>query len=203
MTGTTTPTTTTTQNPLAVLLRRRGALAALVVAAGVLAVTLAQTVAGSIVTTATSFGFGGGPDFILGIWSLTVVGAALVEVPFAIGVFLSLWLLAPIAAELRIGHVITRSLLAAGAGAVLVLVFQVIAALVRGVAMSRGIFGGSFPFSDLASSNVGQQMLSSVQTAAAQFIALAPVVVLVGIFLWLWLERHPVKHSVSGMIDEV
>lgn len=192
----------TEQSSLVRLVKRRGALAAAVIAVGVLAFILVQGVLRGVISTLFSLGM---PDFVYvgAIWSGVVASATLVELPFAVGVFLCLWLIAPVAAELRLGHVITRSVLAAGAGAVLVLVVQGIQALVMGIWVGGGLFGASFPFSGFSGNDMGHRMGFAMQTAAGSFIDLVPLVVLAGVFLWMWLERHPVSHRVSGMLDEV
>ncbi|TQL47784.1 hypothetical protein FB562_0854 [Homoserinimonas aerilata] len=192
----------TEQSSLVRLVKRRGALAAAVIAVGVLAVIVVQGVLRGVTSTLFSLGM---PDlgYVGTIWSDVTTSVALVEFPFAIGVFLCLWLVAPVAAELRLAHVITRSVLAAGAGAVLVLVVQGFQALVVGIWVGGGLFGASFPFSGFSGSDIGYRLGFAMQTAVGSFIDLVPLVVLAGVFLWMWLERHPVSHQVSGMLDEV
>jgi len=127
------------------LVKRRGSLAALVTAGGVVVVVLAQRVVegvvGMIVGSVSYEGTGFG-DILGWVWGGIATSLLAVVVPFAVGVALSLWLLAPISPELRLAHVITRTLLAASAGAVLVLVRRrAVRILDAGPVVRRGVAG--------------------------------------------------------------
>jgi hypothetical protein len=94
--------------------------------------------------------------------------------PFAIGVFLSFWQIAPVAPQLRMAHVVTRALLAAVVGAVASLVLGFIVAVVLNVA---GTSGQILAASDLAS--------------------------IAALLLWGRLQSHPPKTAPAGALDEV
>ena len=134
-----------------------------------------------------------------GLWAF-VLGS----LPFVIGVFLSLWLLAPIAAELHIAHVITRSLLAVAAGAVVVFLVYLSGGLLSQVSSSEGmVFGWAYAVFGSLVSTFGSALSNAVYGALGTAINLIPLTVLAGVLLWVWLRGHPAKHPVAGLIDEV
>jgi hypothetical protein len=116
--------------------------------------------------------------------------------PFAIGVFLSFWQLAPIAPKLRLAHVVTRSLLATLIGGVLLwAVFVVAQAIADLVAPTGGVLHAFDGF--------GQDMLIALLRSLSALVGYLPSVALAGILLWGWLQRHPHAKRVHGMLDEV
>jgi hypothetical protein len=117
--------------------------------------------------------------------------------PFVIGYFLGLWLVAPIAEELRVGHVITRAVLATGIGATL----WFIAVAVAGVILVMVPSLGDLAISGFAS--VPVQLGYALEDALSGFIGLLPLGVLSGVLLWLWRKDHAPRHPLSGLIDEV
>ncbi len=183
---------------LTTLARTRGRLPALITAALVAAVILLQSVLGALAGWATSFfyelaSFGSaslsemvGPQF-----TEVFEQFARVTLPFALGVFISLWLIAPLAGALSLRFVITRGLLASAAGAVLVFVVSV---FVDVVTMARYVFD----IRGFAHSGV-----IAVSTAVNVFIYTTPIVFLAAVLLWLWLREHPREYEVAGLIDEV
>jgi hypothetical protein len=123
----------------------------------------------------------------------TAVGSSL---PFAIGVFLAFWQLAPIAPQLRMAHVVTRALLAAVVGAVLSgLVTWVADAVQRLTGVSAGQY------------TVGRALLDAAQNTLPDALTLLLngliVVPLAALLLWGWLVAHPPKRQVGGALDEV
>jgi hypothetical protein len=180
------------------LARKRGRLPALVTAGLIAALLLVQSVlgalfgwVGSTLYQGVSFGAAGfselvGPQF-------TQVGDhfARVTVPFAIGVFVSLWLIAPLAEQLTLPFVITRGLLASAAGAVLVFVVSL---FIDAVSMIRYVF-------DIR--GLGHSGVIAVGTAIDVVIYTTPIVILGAVLLWLWLREHPRDYEVSGLIDEL
>lgn len=191
---------------LMTMLRRRGSLAALVTAVGVAAVILAQRVLegviGSVAGTVTSEGTGLG-DVLAWVWSGVATSLLVIVVPFAVGVALSLWLLAPIAPELRLAHVITRTLLATGVGAFLVLVVRGLTVLVESFRWGDSMFGFSMPGLSVDGESLASHWVWVVQSAVMSFVSYSPIVVLAGVLLWIWFASHPLKHPVAGMLDEV
>jgi hypothetical protein len=179
------------------LARTRGRLPALVTALVVAAVILVQSVLGSIVGWVSSalyerVSFGARafeftpwqPSFILDPF-LTVT------LPFALGVFLSLWLIAPLAAQLTVRFVITRGLLASVAGGVVVLVVALVIATVTQVQYVFDIRG------------MAHSVVIALTTGVNTVIYTTPVVLLAAVLLWLWLRDHPREYEVSGLIDEL
>lgn len=130
-----------------------------------------------------------------------LLSGAQVGIPFGIGMFLSLWIVAPIAEELRVGHVISRSVLAAGIGSTLVFVSLGLGAIFGAITIPGTFFGNSFPLDafdqTLALSGLG----FALTNALATFITNLPLGVLGGVLLWTWRKSHPPEHPLSGLID--
>ncbi|CAN5376325.1 hypothetical protein BH09ACT4_BH09ACT4_22260 [soil metagenome] len=113
--------------------------------------------------------------------------------PFAIGVVLSFWQLAPVVPQLRMAHVVTRSLLAAVVGAVATFLIGVLVALFVG---ADAILGN--PHKTLAAS-VHQVLPGALSLLIAGLV----VVPLAALLLWGWLQAHPPKRTAAGVLDEV
>ncbi len=126
------------------------------------------------------------------------------SLPFALGVFLSLWLVAPVAGELRIKQVISRSLLAVVIGAAVYFVVQFAFAVIGQWSDSDGRVFGFFVggFRSLERS-LDQAPLDAIYIAFSQAIALLPLTVLAGVLTWVWLQKHPHTLQASVPIDEV
>lgn len=173
-------------------LTRPGAGSALLAALGVYLVLAGQSLLTTVVFIVTDPSYGGDAGRYLGLILPATLPVALGgPVPFAIGVFLGFWQIAPVAPQLRMAHVVTRALLAAviGAGAALVIGF-VVALVVR----------------------LAQTPLDAVIPEAVQFALPAAlnilvqglvVVPLAALLLWGWLQSHPPKRAPSGALDEV
>ena len=180
------------------LIRRRGALAALVAASLVAAMIIVQLIAIAAVA-------GIGP--IASGSTQAIPGA--VEffvrdfVALCVGVFLSLWVIAPIAPELHIGHVITRSSLAAGVGGVVLLIVLFSIGLVSLATVGHGVAGAQSSGIYFDAGSIGVMATASLVAAVTAFIQAIPFTVLAGVLVWNWLQRHPSRHAVSGMLDEV
>ena len=184
------------------VVHQRGVVVALVTGAAVLAALVVQAVLAGV------FGFigvwmsGQGARFG-GLPADSVGRAALTYLPFAIGVFLALWFVAPIAADLRLFHVLTRGLLVAAIGGGLAIVVAIIGALF-------GAFNYSAGFSSNIVANLGYDFGSvvsgigaAISTGLTLFVNALPLVLLACVLLWIWLERHPRNHQVAGIVDEV
>ncbi|HOT33717.1 MAG TPA: hypothetical protein PLW15_04615, partial [Rhodoglobus sp.] len=109
------------------MLRTRGALVAAITA---LAVGL-TLVAGHLLLTVIAME----PFDRAGYVLLTSV------LPFTIGYFLALWVVAPITEQLGIGHVITRAVLATGIGATLWFVVLGLTGVVTAVSATSDVLG--------------------------------------------------------------
>ena len=182
------------------LFGRRGVLAAAAVALMVLGVQIVQNILSTLLYLDLYIRQVNQPEWLfVGLW-----GFVLSSLPFVIGVFLSLWLLAPIAAELHIGHVITRSLLAVAVGTAVVFLVHLFGGLLGQISSSEGmVFGWAAAVFGSVVSTFGSALSNAVHNALGLAINLAPLTVLAGVLLWVWLRSHPAKHPVAGLIDEV
>ncbi len=185
------------------LAKRRGRLPALVTALGVLALLFVQDFLASLVNYLGSLGYLGidrardensgsydvGTDWV-SVWLVDDLLHYLL--PFALGVFVALWLLAPISDELTTRFVITRAGLAALAGSIVVILVNLVVGLVGSLS------GGGFDSTLLLQSVVG-----AFTTGLGIFIFKTPVVMFAGVLLWLWLRDHPREYAVAGLIDEL
>jgi hypothetical protein len=178
------------------VLRKRGALPAALTALGVGVVLVVTQVLQVLVTW-----IGRDPATTLGVFGSLQLNFFVSILPVIVGVFLSLWIIAPIAPELRLGHVITRAILAAGIGCALTFLVAVLlsVAVQFGQAVPNA-FAGSIT---VDARGIFEGIIRSFGSALAQFIGLIPLVVLAGILEWLWLEQHPRQHEVSGLVDDV
>jgi hypothetical protein len=122
--------------------------------------------------------------------------------PFGVGVFLSLWILAPVAAELSLGFVVTRSVLAAVVGAI-VLFLTTICLGIPGLVAPGSVFWLRADGISLDFVPVGRTILQSLTFSLLFFVDGVAIVVLGAIFQWNWLKRHPPAFGVAGLIDEV
>jgi len=176
------------------VVRQRGFLVALAAAALVLAVLVVQSLLTFFVA---QLGYSGGGSLRdLPWWSVYGRQVVTVSVPFSVGVLLGFWFIAPVAAELRLAHVITRSLLAALAGAVLVFLTTTV---VEAVATVQGLMDQG------ALSRLGAETMRTPAVgpplAAPEVGSATPLVILAGILLWNWVERHPSRHPIAGIVD--
>lgn len=179
------------------MLRTRGAAAAGVTALAVgLALAVGQLLLQLISLIAPYSYFGWFSYYPLPIFAdAALVTSLLVGVlPFTLGYFLSLWVIAPITGELRVGHVITRAILATGIGSTMTFIALGLAGSVIASLTDAG--GASAPL-------VATQLGYALQTALGAFVTLVPLGVLAGVFLWLWRAAHPAPHHIGGLIDEV
>ena len=183
---------------LTTLARKRGRLPALVTAALVAALILVQSFLASLVGWVinllyvwASFGVAAFDEFIGWEPSQIVEPFLSVTLPFAIGVFVSLWLIAPLAEQLTLPFVFTRGLLASAAGALLVFVVSLVISVVTQIGYGFDIRG------------FGHAVIMDIGTTANVFIFTTPIVLFAAVLLWLWLRAHPREYEVSGLIDEV
>jgi hypothetical protein len=179
------------------MLRTRGAAVAGVTALGVgLTLVVGRLLLGLISLISPDIVFYGSsftPMPVLAYPAFT--NALLLEVlPFTLGYFLSLWIIAPITGELRVGHVITRAILATGVGSTLLFVALGLAGSVIASVTDPG--GAS-------ASLIATQLGYALQAALTTFVTVLPLGVLAGVFLWLWRSAHPAPHHIGGLIDEV
>jgi hypothetical protein len=155
---------------------RTAGAAAAIVAAVLVAQSILRAIVGVISNVAYSAGSINGYDLQ---YSLNPLGEGFITfatsvVPSALGVFLAFWVLVPLTADLRIGRVVLRSLVAAAVAAVLTCLFTGVYAF--GDAIVRG---GDFFYA----------VFGTVQTTFYAFISVTPLVLLVGVLVWLWLAK--------------
>ena len=181
------------------LARTRGALAAFVTALGVAGYLVVKDVlstALSLVGLPAEYVGENGP-----VW-LTYVGYGFLTmvVPFILGYFLSLWIVAPLAEPLGLGHVIARSVLAVGIGSTLAFVVRSTAEVIGSVSVGGSLFGNSFPGIDFGP-GIPFHLGVALQGTVVQFLAVLPLGVLAGILLWHWRRAHPPEYHVEGLVD--
>ncbi len=134
----------------------------------------------------------------LQIWAGQLVDSLTGPLPFAVGVFLCFWQLAPIAPVLRLAHVVTRSVLAALLGAAAMWIVFVIVQLGSDIAAAPFSFHAQRVFGSLGADAVG-----FLFSAVGAMVGYLPSVALAAILLWGWLQRHPPARPVHGALDEV
>lgn len=164
------------------MLRTRGALVAAITALAVGLVLLAARALMLVIAFDTFAGF----------WAIALTSI----LPFTVGYFLGLWVVAPITEELRIGHVITRAILATGIGATLwFAVLGIVGVYIALTTMPVVLDISAAPY--VVSTPLGV----ALQNALAGFITLLPLGVLGGVLLWQWRTANPAEHHIEGLID--
>jgi len=177
---------------------------AVVSSALLLAAIVLQQLLLTLLTTLPTLGLdAAGSAIVEDIWIQAAHFALGGVLPFVGGTFVSLWLIAPIAPELRLAHAITRSILAAAVGAVVVVIVTFVMALATAWGLGLPISAYSFPSVTWSGHSPLDGLVRSIQAAVAAFVGWLPHTVLVGLALWTWLDRHPTRHAVRGLIDEV
>ena len=178
------------------IVRQHGFLVALASGLVVLAVSLVQNVANAVIGQLSFLGTGGVPAWQW--WAGYATQFATIAVPLALGVVFSFWFIAPIGSNLHIAHVISRAALAAAVGSVLV--FLVNLATLGIPLVANGLMGQIRLTAD-----AGDQFLQALGLSAAiaggQLVTVAPLVILVGVLLRLWLEQHPSEYEIMGIVD--
>lgn len=129
-----------------------------------------------------------------------LLGLLYFVLPLGLGVFLALWLLAPISHELTVRFVLTRAGLAAASAAFVHLVFGVAVALLAWFGADINTFA---PFAAWDGAMLLQNVFRSLMGAIHVSIWATPLVMLAGVLLWLWLRDHPREYEVAGIIDEI
>jgi len=179
------------------ILRRHGAFVCAVTALLVAATILLQGIIQGLIGLASVGQFGPG-------FALVTVGYGLrTALPFAIGFFLSLWIIAPIAEELRVGHVISRAILATGIGATVLFIVLAVLAIIDAFVVEGPLFGQSFPLRSFDFGLAVQGLDRALTSTLVGFVGLLPLGVLAGVLLWQWRKGHPPRHPLPGLIDEV
>ena len=170
-----------------------------IVAVGVALILIVQGVAGVMAAALEASAMGSFPGVLFA--NLLQVIDAIFIIAFAIGVGLSLWLMAPITRELTPGSAIRRGLLAAAIGAGFVLVVLLCFEWIDSDSGLGALFADSIP--GIPWNDIVQAGARSLHQGIGMFIRVAPVVVLVVLLVWVWLTRHPSRHAVSADTAEV
>ncbi|MES1170668.1 MAG: hypothetical protein ABUL47_08275, partial [Leifsonia sp.] len=137
-------------------------------------------------------------DYVGQVWVGLLVASITGPLPFAIGVFLCFWQIAPIAPVLRLAHVVTRSILGSLVGGAVIWVASLV--------VQVGVEVSNTPFATPASTVIGKlgsDLILSLFGALTATVQYVPTAVLAGILLWGWLQRHPLDTRVHGALDEV
>jgi hypothetical protein len=151
-------------------------------------------------------------EFLVGLISTLSVGqyfgfglgqVLVVAIPFAVGFFVSLWIIAPIAEELRLPHVVARAILATGVASTVVFVVLAVTGIFSAFGWEGAIFGQSFPSVRFDGGWAASSLGSALTGAALTFVSTLPLGVLAGVLLWIWRKDHPPRQPLSGLIDEV
>lgn len=128
----------------------------------------------------------------------------LLAVPLALGFFLSLWIIAPIAEELRLPHVITRAILATGVASTVFFIVSAVVGVIGSFAINGSLYSQSlFSVLGFNASSAANALGGALGGALATFVSTLPLGILAGVLLWLWRKDHPPRHPLSGLIDEV
>lgn len=180
-------------------MKRPGVVPAAIAGLGVFGVLLAIGFVQAVLATLSAVAWSSiAGDYLGQIWSDQLLSSLTGRLPFAVGVALCLWQVAPIAPTLRLAHVVTRSILAALFGGAVVWLALVTPQIIVEVA--------STPFQTPAGDVLGKLGLDALQDlfrALALTAGYMPVAVLAAILLWGWLQRHPLDTPVHGTLDEV
>ena len=191
-------------------LRRRGALAALLTAVGIAAWLVVERAVGAITwltayavpTNQGEFNDAPGIAADYGFVALQQFGfSVLWDVPpVALGVFASLWMVAPVAGELAMRFVVARAVLATACGIVLYIVAQFAKSTYEYVTRGFDPALEAIPGNAL---QLWTQFGYAITNGITFFFATLPLVVLGVVLLWLWLRNRDPKHPVYGILDEV
>ena len=184
-------------------LTRPGVGSALLAALGVYLVLAATSILGTIAFVVTDTAYGQDPGAYLGLILRGTLPTALgASLPFAIGVYIAFWQIAPVSPQLRMAHVVTRSLLAAVIGAVATLVIGfLVAVVVNFTQTDPGLVVSGGP--DAFAANLLDALRSVLPGALTILIDGLVVVPLAALLLWGWLQSHPPKTAPRGALDDV
>lgn len=178
------------------LLHRHGAFVSGVTGIALVVTLMAQEMAQTATVYLSAWG-----QTLPSIFLLSLGYALAPAIGFGLGFFVSLWLIAPIAEELRVPHVITRAILATGVGSTVTFVIMAVMALIDSFNPTGLLFGSSFPFPEFDGIGAGQRLGGALGGAISLFVTRLPLGVLAGLLLWIWRKEHPPKRPLEGLID--
>ncbi|MGV8884848.1 MAG: hypothetical protein ACOH1T_04570 [Microbacteriaceae bacterium] len=143
------------------------------------------------------------PDMGVVYWQSAASNVMFTALPMAFGVFVSLWIIAPIADSLVLRFVVARSVLAGAIGGLMVFLVGLLAWFVVAVSQTGSLFGNSFPWPVSSPAGLLAPVIDAVTTSLSVFASTLPVALLAGVLLWMWLRGRDKPHNVSGILDEV
>lgn len=174
-------------------------LAALIVVGGYLVLQLFNTLMSAFIMIAQ----GNGQSSLPMLVPLYLRGFAVGVLPFAIGVFLSLWIVAPIQGTDRLTRVIGGSLLAVAVGAAAIFVVTFFRAAIDRFDQSAGLVNGWVTgFTSGLGSAVDGALAYSLYNAVSLASSLVPLTVLAGVLVWVWARAHPMESAASELAGE-
>ena len=179
--------------------RWSGFLVAALVATSVFVVLFLQSVLIALVAILVAVSSDG---FSLNGMDRVAVSYLGVAAPFAVGVFVSLWLIAPIDGARRLPHVCARSILAAVVGSLCLLGVTVLLGTYNAIS-----FSGHWSINLLAGfrfsvAEVSFAITNGSTLALQSFVGSLPLVMLAAIMLWIWSGRHPHSPESIGPAEE-
>lgn len=176
---------------------RPGVGSALLAGLGVYLVFVLPSLASTLVYVLVERGYDQDP---LGYLSYILPGAVpsifLPPIPLSVGVVLAFWQIAPVAPELRMAHVVTRSLLAAVVGSILSGILTFLLTLTP-----RLTGPDASQYTPLRA--VAESARFAVPGTVDLLLDALIAVPLAALLLWGWLQSHPPKSTARGALDEV
>ena len=182
------------------LVKRHGALVSGVTAVAVWGAVLLQQILNGLVGFLAALPYLDGQSYLT---PNAIPHMFVTSIPFALGFFVSLWIVAPIAEQLRVPHVITRAVLATGIGATLVFVVRAVLGIVAAFSGGGPWFGNSMVWPSFDGGYAVSGIANAFSGSILFFLAVLPLGILAGVLLWVWRKEHPPKRPLSGLIDEV
>jgi len=176
---------------------RTAGVAALIVGVVMIVQSILQAAIGVVSTLGYGLGAGGSSvgdlrtTFAPVVAGMQSFGTSVL--PIAIGVFLAFWLVAPLAADMRVTRVVLRSLVASGVASAVSLAITVVASLGGAFASSGPFFGAAFPAAD--GSIFYFSFIGGVQSVFSTFVGVTPLVILAGFLAWFWSSKGRPKAS--------
>ena len=145
------------------------AVTALLVGGALLALRIVQYLVGLVATVAYGQS---------GLYGFPVLQTLLEVLPFVLGFFLSLWLIAPITRELRLPQVIGRAAVATAVAAAVLFVVLIIAGIVTSFGWEGSLLGQAFPTTRFDGGGAVGGILRAFVTALNSVVSLLPLGVL-------------------------
>lgn len=120
----------------------------------------------------------------------------------ALALFLTFWLIAPITPEQKLSSVLGRSVVAVVVYGFLRSAIVFGAMMLSSLQFEGGFFGYAFP--GLSSDrSVSEEIIPGLHGAITSMARGLPLVVLAGVLLWIWLQRHPLAFRESDASSAV